>query len=153
MHKKYRFLFFGTSLAFLVGLLFLSTGDASGNAAPNVGVASGNQSSNTIISGGGIVTANLWIRRVSSGGGIVTGEYSDTNSSGIIDCGPTCSYDIISGSSIRLSGKPAPGYKFIGWSGDIISQSKSVEFVLNQNKAVTANFVRAKDVHSPKKVK
>lgn len=41
---------------------------------------------------------------------------------------------------VRLTAKPALGWEFIGWSGDINTTNLTVRIVMNSNKTVVANF-------------
>jgi len=41
---------------------------------------------------------------------------------------------------VKLKAEAKPGYKFIGWGGDLTLKTNSVEMVMTGNKSVTANF-------------
>ena len=41
---------------------------------------------------------------------------------------------------VKLKAEAKPGYKFIGWSGDLTIKTNSAELVMTSNKTVTANF-------------
>ncbi len=41
---------------------------------------------------------------------------------------------------VKLKAEAKPGYKFIGWGGDLTVKTNSVELVMSSNKTVTANF-------------
>ena len=48
-----------------------------------------------------------------------------------------------SGTVITLSAVPASGYKFVGWSGDVVSTDNPVQVTMNGDKDVTATFVES----------
>lgn len=78
----------------------------------------------------------LTVTKTGTGSGTVTG------SSATINCGPTCSVSLNSGTLVGLNAVPATGSIFAGWSGDcapgINEDNCFVE--LSANKAVTATF-------------
>jgi hypothetical protein len=76
----------------------------------------------------------LTITKSGSGTGIVT-----SNPSGI-NCGATCSYRFVSGTSVILEAIPDSSSVFLGWSGDVISSSSITIINMNSNKSVTAIF-------------
>lgn len=45
-------------------------------------------------------------------------------------------------STIRLEAKPSPGWKFKEWTGDYVGEDNPIELTVDQEKEVTANFVR-----------
>jgi outer membrane protein assembly factor BamB len=46
------------------------------------------------------------------------------------------------GTHVTLTQAAAPGYQFVGWSGDMTSRDESIEVVLNASKSIVANFSR-----------
>ncbi|MCX5696408.1 MAG: InlB B-repeat-containing protein [Candidatus Omnitrophica bacterium] len=46
-----------------------------------------------------------------------------------------------SGEKVSLSALAMPGYKFIGWSGDVTGTASPITVSMDKNKTVTANFV------------
>jgi outer membrane protein assembly factor BamB len=46
------------------------------------------------------------------------------------------------GTQVTLTEVAAPGYQFVGWSGDMSSPDESIEVVLDSSKLLTANFSR-----------
>jgi len=57
-----------------------------------------------------------------------------------IDCGASCSWSYLIGSTITLTPNPESGYNFLGWSGGGCSGLESCTVVLNASTGVTANF-------------
>ncbi len=47
-----------------------------------------------------------------------------------------------SGVSLTLAATPAPGYRFVSWSGDVSGTASSVRVTMDSNKNITANFAR-----------
>lgn len=45
-------------------------------------------------------------------------------------------------STIRLEAKPSPGWKFKEWTGDYVGEDNPIELTVDQEKEVTANFIR-----------
>ena len=48
--------------------------------------------------------------------------------------------EYIQGSNVSLIANPASGWKFTGWSGDFISDTSSIEIVMDQDKHLMATF-------------
>jgi uncharacterized repeat protein (TIGR02543 family) len=48
--------------------------------------------------------------------------------------------DYLRGTAVNLSATPAPGWEFMGWSGDASGASSNITVVMDQNKSVTAQF-------------
>jgi uncharacterized repeat protein (TIGR02543 family) len=48
--------------------------------------------------------------------------------------------DYLRGTPVNLSATPAPGWEFVGWSGDASSTSSNISVVMDRNKTVTAQF-------------
>jgi hypothetical protein len=46
------------------------------------------------------------------------------------------------GESVQLSAKPATGYRFSYWSGDATGTANDITVLMNNNKTITANFIR-----------
>jgi hypothetical protein len=63
-----------------------------------------------------------------------------TSSPAGIDCGPTCSYQFVSGTNITLTATPDSGSAFGGWSGDATDTNSIVTITMNSDKSVTAIF-------------
>ena len=45
-------------------------------------------------------------------------------------------------STIRLEAKPSPGWQFKEWTGDYVGEDNPIELTVDQEKEVTANFIR-----------
>jgi hypothetical protein len=69
-----------------------------------------------------------------------TGTGTVTSNPAGIDCGTTCSYQFISGTSITLTATPDSSSAFSGWSGDATGTNSTVTVTMNSNKNVTATF-------------
>jgi uncharacterized protein (DUF2345 family) len=69
-----------------------------------------------------------------------TGTGTVTSSPSGINCGSTCSYQFISGTSVTLTAIPDVTSAFIGWSGDATGTNSTVTVTMNSNKNVTATF-------------
>jgi len=48
--------------------------------------------------------------------------------------------DYIQGSSVELRAIPAPGYEFVGWSGDAMGQGPATTITMDSDKSAVANF-------------
>jgi uncharacterized repeat protein (TIGR02543 family) len=48
--------------------------------------------------------------------------------------------DYLRGTAVNLSATPAPGWEFVGWSGDASGTSSNITVVMDRNKSVTAQF-------------
>jgi uncharacterized repeat protein (TIGR02543 family) len=46
------------------------------------------------------------------------------------------------GTTVNISAQPAPGYRFVGWSGDVSSTNTQISILMNNDKNITANFIR-----------
>ncbi|HEV2991417.1 MAG TPA: LamG-like jellyroll fold domain-containing protein, partial [Candidatus Angelobacter sp.] len=79
-------------------------------------------------------TETLSIGRNGSGSGTVTG------SAGNINCGPSCSASLPSGTSVTLTASPDTGSYFAGWFGGGCSGTGSCVVALNAATTVTATF-------------
>jgi uncharacterized repeat protein (TIGR02543 family) len=44
------------------------------------------------------------------------------------------------GESATLTASPVTGYKFTGWSGDVTSTEKSIQFTVSSELTIQANF-------------
>lgn len=51
-------------------------------------------------------------------------------------------YDFRSGEKARLEAVPAPGYRFVNWSGDLSGATNPTTIVMDCDKKVTASFSR-----------
>jgi uncharacterized repeat protein (TIGR02543 family) len=69
-----------------------------------------------------------------------TGTGTITSSPSGINCGPTCSYQFASGTSVTLTATPDAISAFIGWSGDATGTNSTVTVTMSSNKNVTATF-------------
>lgn len=58
-----------------------------------------------------------------------------------IDCGSSCEANFPSGSKVKLTAKPAAGYKFSSWEGACASQGATCEVEMTEAKSAKANFV------------
>ena len=86
---------------------------------------------------------------VDYGNSSVSGHYSLTvtkNVSAGGEVSPSSSYP--AGTNLQIEARANPGYKFIGWEGDVISSSPSVTFPINENTAVQAIFLTDEQVSS-----
>lgn len=45
------------------------------------------------------------------------------------------------GTTVQVTATPNPGYKFSGWSGDVVSNASTISIVMDNPKSLTANFV------------
>jgi uncharacterized protein (DUF2345 family) len=70
--------------------------------------------------------------------GVGTGTVT-SNPSGI-NCGSTCTYQFIAGTSITLTATPNSSSTFGGWSGDATGSSSTITITMNSNKSVIAIF-------------
>lgn len=52
-------------------------------------------------------------------------------------------YTFPPGQTVTLEAVPAPGYRFVGWSGDVAGDNPSASLVMSCAKSVTANFAPA----------
>lgn len=82
------------------------------------------------------VLQHLGISRTGNG----SGRLYDNNGAGI-DCGPSCSADLVAGSSIGLTAEPFVGSTFTGW-GNTACPTTDLYCLLTMNgdQSVTANF-------------
>jgi hypothetical protein len=76
----------------------------------------------------------LTVTKTGTGTGTVTSLPSGIN------CGTTCSYQFVSGTSVTLIATPDSSSAFIGWSGDAIGTNSTVTVIMSSNKNVTATF-------------
>src|SRR5215207_9392925 len=80
--------------------------------------------------------STVTVTRAGSGTGTVTG------SSGLINCGLTCSDTYDDGLSLTLTAAPSAGSQFIGWLGPCTGTA-SCQFVVNGGAAAIATFAPA----------
>ncbi len=78
------------------------------------------------------VLVALTVTREGTGSGTVTSDPAG------IDCGATCTRSYPSGTVVTLTATPAPGARFVGWSGDPDCADGSV--TLDMEKTCTATF-------------
>ncbi len=64
-----------------------------------------------------------------------------TNGSGTVGVDPTASI-YLNGTVVTLTATPAADFRFGGWSGDLSGSDNPATLTMNQNKTVTANFIR-----------
>jgi hypothetical protein len=76
----------------------------------------------------------LTIIKAGAGTGTVT-----SNPSGI-NCGATCSYQFVSGTSVTLTATPDSSLVFDGWSGDATGTNPIIIITMNSDKIITAIF-------------
>jgi len=69
-----------------------------------------------------------------------TGTGTIASSPSGINCGSTCSYQFVSGTSVTLTATPDSTSLFDGWSGDATGSSSTVTVTMSSNKSVTATF-------------
>ena len=50
-------------------------------------------------------------------------------------------YDYPAGETVSLKAIPSPGYRFVGWSGNLTGKSESTSIEMTCNKSITANFI------------
>jgi hypothetical protein len=68
------------------------------------------------------------------------GDGTITSSPAGINCGSTCSYQFVSGTSVTLTATPNSVSSFNSWSGDFSGNSSTVMITMNSNKTVYAIF-------------
>jgi hypothetical protein len=68
------------------------------------------------------------------------GDGTITSSPAGINCGSTCSYQFISGTSVTLTATPNSVSSFNSWSGDFSGNSTTFTITMNSNKTVYATF-------------
>jgi hypothetical protein len=76
----------------------------------------------------------LTVTMAGTGSGTVT-----SNPSGI-NCGATCSYQFLYGTSVVLTATPDSSSAFSGWSGDTVGTDITITVTMNSDKNVTATF-------------
>jgi hypothetical protein len=91
-------------------------------------------SSNKIVNAIFDKMCTLTVTKAGSGTGTVT-----SNPSGI-NCGATCSYQFLYGTSVVLTATPDSSSAFSGWSGDTVGTDTTITVTMNSNKNVTATF-------------
>jgi uncharacterized repeat protein (TIGR02543 family) len=69
-----------------------------------------------------------------------TGAGTITSSPDGIDCGATCSYQFVSGTSVTLTATPDSSSVFSGWSGDVTCSCSTIIVTMDSNKSVTTTF-------------
>ncbi len=69
-----------------------------------------------------------------------TGSGTVTSSVGPIDCGGTCSTEVVSKTKVTLVAIPAPGSAFDHWSGGTCAKSAPCEKTINSSRTVKAVF-------------
>ena len=69
-----------------------------------------------------------------------TGSGTVTSSVGPIDCGATCSTEVVSKTKVTLVAIPAPGSVFDHWSGGTCAKSEPCERTINSSRTVKAVF-------------
>jgi hypothetical protein len=77
---------------------------------------------------------SLTVSRAGTGSGTVTSSPAGIN------CGATCAKTFAPGTQVTLTGSPAAGSAFAGWSGGGCSGTGTCKVTLNANTAVTATF-------------
>lgn len=83
---------------------------------------------------GGIVNYALSVTKAGTGAGTVSSSPAG------IDCGPTCSADYASGTSVTLTAAPASGSTFSSWSGACSGTTATCTVSMSQAQSVTATF-------------
>jgi hypothetical protein len=68
------------------------------------------------------------------------GDGTITSSPAGINCGSTCSYQFVSGTSVTLTATPNSVSSFSSWSGDFSGNSTTFTITMNSNKTVYATF-------------
>jgi hypothetical protein len=76
----------------------------------------------------------LTITKSGTGTGTITSDPSG------IDCGSTCSYQFLFGTSVILTATPDSGSAFGGWFGDTVGINTTTTVIMDSNKNVTATF-------------
>jgi hypothetical protein len=107
------------------------SGDATGNSSTVTVIMNSNKSVTAIFN---ILLYTLTIIKSGIGTGTVTSSPSG------IDCGATCSYQFVDGTSVTLTATPDSGTIFGGWSGDATDTNSIVTITMNSDKSVTATF-------------
>ena len=62
----------------------------------------------------------------------------------IINTSRTTTYD--SDKTVRLTAVPDAGWRFVGWTGDLVSPSNPVDVLMSDAKSITATFVQTYDL-------
>jgi hypothetical protein len=62
---------------------------------------------------------------------------------GVIDLQPYANWEYRQGTEITLTARPAPGYAFQSWSGDVSTSANPVTLVMEKDRSVIAHFVMA----------
>lgn len=71
---------------------------------------------------------------------ITKGSGKITSAPAGIDCGDSCNYAFTKKMTVRLTATPAPGSKFLGWSGACTGKKLSCAVKLTSNKLARAKF-------------
>lgn len=82
----------------------------------------------------GFALYTVAVERVGTGTGAVTA------STGAIDCGSVCTDELISGTSLTLTGVPDPGSAFDHWSGGNCAGTGPCTKTINSNRVIKAVF-------------
>jgi uncharacterized protein (DUF2345 family) len=106
----------------------------SGDATGTNSIATITMSSNKNVTATFTPTYTLTVTKTGTGTGTVTSSPSGIN------CGPTCSYQFASGTSVTLTATPDSSSIFSGWSGDATGSSTTTTVAMSSNKNVTATF-------------
>jgi hypothetical protein len=115
--------------------------DASSTFSGWVGGATGSGSTITVTMNSNIVVEAIFnalytLTVVKQG----NGDGTITSSPAGINCGSTCSYQFVSGTSVTLTATPNSVSSFNSWSGDFSGNSTTFTITMNSNKTVYATF-------------
>jgi hypothetical protein len=116
------------------GLPFSSFSGWSGDATGTNSTVTITMSSNKNVTATFDIVYDLSVMNIGSGTGTVTSSPPGIN------CGSTCGYQFISGTSVTLTAIPNSGSVFSGWSGDVTGSNTTITFTMSANKSVFVAF-------------
>jgi len=96
---------------------------------------------------GGLASMAVTVKTSSAGGGggggsVATGSYKlaiATTGKGSVTTSPSGS-TFAAGTVVTLTATPAAGSPWVGWTGDVVTSSKTISITMNKDMKVTANF-------------
>ncbi len=66
--------------------------------------------------------------------------YCSPSEGGSVSLQPECTGGYAAGTQVTLAAKPAKGYRFVGWEGDLSGNAKSVTITVDEAKTIAAKF-------------